>query len=228
MKMETLVKGIQSITNEELTTLLRSVWGEGSETINVFSVVTRRPSSGVFRDSPSFGPPMEVPLYIQDGEHAYDSRTDNSLRAKLTIGQDVSGTEYVFFRPDQYLFNYGNPSAREARLLQLWPLCRPLREARTANQFLKVLFKFLKDTYRKPVSSGCVKAYVGNTKIFWVSKKPNSKKIAKIGREGRGEEWFLAEGNSLFHKVFDSLDEENYRYIYAYNSTEMRLSLIHI
>lgn len=72
---------------------------------------------------------------------------------------------------------------------------------------LKAVFKYITDTYRAPVSRGCVAAYLADTDFFWVSKRRSSANIAKIDGKFR-----LMTGNSSYVKVFTSADESTFEY----------------
>lgn len=121
--------------------------------------------------------------------------------SKLSIETNVWDTNdtplIVTFNPD---VNYCTDST--GNLALRIPM---LKNISTTKAGLKAVLEYVRDTYRKPVSNGCVKAFVAYNELFWVSKRSTSDKVAQ-----EGDKWFLAGSLAAFERAWVTREDRQW------------------
>lgn len=183
MEMKNIIKALKEKSTEELTTLLKD--GLGLDCDLKLSVDSSANSN--------------VLIYFQSKPVLYAHETGAAVRCYLNFN-DVS---YYVKKPTLHFHPDTNHVSEQ--LDDVWQQCKELRDADRFDRAMKALFKFIVNKYRKPVSRGCVKAYVGYSKWFWVSKRATSERIAKLN-----DEYYMAENCHGFVKVNETQDTQRY------------------
>jgi hypothetical protein len=188
MDMASFVKNVRALDREEITSLVREQFG-------VDDLLVTFPET---YDEVSFW------IAVQNPENLLGPQGSNAL-GQIILGQSRYRTAdpYTYFYPDASSITMYNPKNFLRRIPDF-------DNARTTKDKLKLVVKHVCDTYRKPVSTGCVKAYIGFTKLFWVSKRPNSMRIGEYNGE-----FYLGEDNSCFTPVYISQGVTRFAYRYA-------------